>query len=425
MDKREQIIPARFDYKDAAAGLRAIEESGQVAGDLGQAADEASARFRKAHESVQSALQEFVRLGRSLQLAPGHEPGPTAGAIAANDAGRGAATRLSPAEWLGSQAELAGEAGVRRSTLGMASADEQAGGLPQGSPGLAEAREIRSQGDNGRSSQVSGRGSRGIASDAQLPTAGGTPGSSGAPPEGDILLRAIEGAKYRGFGGELGMEGDNGRSGSAGPFADRLKRPGAPGQDLEAFQRKGEILADIRLRQGLAGGVGDPGTRPGQSGQPDRVPQGAIAGYVEWRTGDREDSRDRVAAAQRAGTVTAVAHQRDRQALRGETEAWNRSGGPSGSPDPREGIRRTRASSPFAAPVDESLPHDRTMQPSREMGGVSPRGLEPGARLGGLSTGVIERLLREQNELIRQDLQRNSHPPIAAPPPMRGGGVRM
>src|SRR5947209_7836829 len=146
MDKREQIVPARFDYKDAAAGLRAIEESGQVAGDLGQAADAASARFRKAHESVQSALQEFVRLGRSLQQAPGHEPGPTAGANDANDAGGGAATRLSPAEWLGSRVELDGEAGVRRSALGMASADEQAGGLPQGSPGIAAAREIRSQG---------------------------------------------------------------------------------------------------------------------------------------------------------------------------------------------------------------------------------------------------------------------------------------
>jgi hypothetical protein len=425
MDKREQIVPARFDYKDAAAGLRAIEESGQVAGDLGQAADAASARFRKAHESVQSALQEFLRLGRALQQAPGQDPRPAAGGSAVNVMGEGAATRLPSAEWLGSREELLGDTGVRRKDLGKGSADEQAGGPPHGSPGLAEAREILSRRGAELSGRIPGRGGWGIAADAQLSTAGGPPGPSGAPPDGDILLRAIEEDRDRGLGGAFSLGEDHGRSESAGPFSDRLQRPGAPGQDLGAFQRNGGILANIRPRQGLAGGLGDAGTQTGGSGQPDRLAQEAIASYVEWMTGDREDSPDRVAAAQRVSTAEADAQQRDRQALREATEDWQRSGGPAGSLDPREGIRRTRTSSPIVAAVDELLPQDRTIQPSREMAGGSPGGWDPVARLGGFSTGVIERLLREQNELIRQDIQRNSHPPIAAPPPMRGGGVRM
>lgn len=425
MDKREQIVPARFDYRDAVAGLRAIEESGQVAGDLGQAADAASARFRKAHESVGSALREFLRLGRALQQAPGHEPTQAAGVSAANEMGEGVAMRIPPAEWLGSRDELPGDTGIRRKRLGTGSADEQAGGQPHGSLDLAGAIGILSRRGAELSGPASGRDARGIAAAAQLSTAGGPPGPGGALPEGDLRLRAIEEAKSRGLGGQSGPGEDHGRSESVGPFVKGLQRPGAPGQELEAFRQKGRILEDIRLRQGVAGGQGDAGSQGSGSGQPDRVAKEAIPGYTEWMTGDREDSPDRVAAAQRVGTAAAEAQGRDRQALREATEAWHRSGGPAGSLDPREEIRRTRASSPIAAHVDEALPQGRTIQPSPEMGGGSTGGWDPGARLGGSSTGVIERLLREQNELIRQDIQRNSHPPIAAPPPMRGGGVRM
>jgi hypothetical protein len=216
-----------------------------------------------------------------------------------------------------------------------------------------------------------------------------------------------------------------GRAESSGPFADRRQQPGASGQDLEAFQRQGEILADIRLRQGSAGGLGDAGNPPGGSGQPERMAREALAGYAEWMTGDREDTRDRIAAAQRAGTPASGAQRSDEQALPEATDAWHRSGPSFGSLDPREGIRRTRASSPIAAPVDESLAQDRATPPSREMAGASPGGWDTGAQLSGSSTGVIERLLKEQNDLIRQDLRRTASPPIAAPPPMRGGGVRM
>jgi hypothetical protein len=423
MDKSEQIVPARFDYQDAVAGLRAIEESGHVAGDLGQAADAASARFRKAHESVQSARQEFLHLGRALQQAPGHGPRPTTGQPAANETGDGATTRLPPAEWLGSRAEIPADAGARRAGLGTGSTNEQAGAGPHGHMAVAAEREILRRGAE-PSDWFPGRGGRGIPADAPLPTAGDLPGPGGAP-EGDIVLRAIEEARNRGLGGDSGPADDMGRSESSGPFADRRQQPGASGQDLDAFQRQGEILADIRLRQGFAGGLGDAGARTGGSGQPERMAREALAGYVEWMTGDREVSRDRVAAAQHIGTPEAGAQRRDQEALPEATDARHRSGPRPGSLDPREGIRRTRASSPIAAPVDESIAPDRATPPSREMPGASPGEWDAGARLGSSSTDVIVRLLREQNELIRQDLRRTANPPIAAPPPMRGGGARM
>jgi hypothetical protein len=37
----------------------------------------------------------------------------------------------------------------------------------------------------------------------------------------------------------------------------------------------------------------------------------ALAGYAEWMTGDREDTRDRIAAAQRTGTPASGAQRRE------------------------------------------------------------------------------------------------------------------
>ena len=115
----------------------------------------------------------------------------------------------------------------------------------------------------------------------------------------------------------------------------------------------------------------------------------------------------------------------DTPAIPEGAEAWPNSERPSEGFDPREGTRRVRVASPFAVPVDDSFAAGRAMPPVRERAGNSPGERDPEARFGGASTGVIERLLREQNELIRQDLQRNANRPIAAPPPLRGGGMRM
>ena len=113
MDNRKLIIPDRFDHKDAVAGLKAIEQSGQVAGDLGHAADTASARFRKAHDSIKSASQSYLELRRTLQGVTDHEERPTADGLVANEAGQGGGTNLTPKEWRGSGDEIRSQAGAR------------------------------------------------------------------------------------------------------------------------------------------------------------------------------------------------------------------------------------------------------------------------------------------------------------------------
>jgi hypothetical protein len=108
-----------------------------------------------------------------------------------------------------------------------------------------------------------------------------------------------------------------------------------------------------------------------------------------------------------------------------QTESRHEIGGFPDGFDPREGIRRINASFPIPASAIEWMTREQPMQPSWTGAGISPGSRDTEARIGGGSIGVIERLLREQNDLIRQDTQRNMSPPIAAPPPMRGGGIRM
>src|SRR5262245_59354805 len=126
MEKRYLIIPARFDSKDAAAGVRAIEESGHADGDLGQAADAASARFRKAHESVRAAAQEHLRLRQSLQQAAASEVPPTSGATVARTG-----VESPPSEWLESTDGLLA-AGTRRAGREGGPSGEPLGGPQQG-----------------------------------------------------------------------------------------------------------------------------------------------------------------------------------------------------------------------------------------------------------------------------------------------------
>ena len=71
--------PGPIRSRGAVAGLRAIEQGGHAADGLGHAADAASARFRKAHESVKSALQQFPDLSQTLRQASGQGLRPATG----------------------------------------------------------------------------------------------------------------------------------------------------------------------------------------------------------------------------------------------------------------------------------------------------------------------------------------------------------
>jgi hypothetical protein len=402
MGKHELIVPARFDAKDAVAGLRAIEESSHVAGDLGQAADAASAQFRKAHDSVRSALQEFSDLGRTLQQSTDPAVRPPAAGLAANDAGAGAEARLAPAEWLESRGELRNNLGARLGNPGANPTGAQAGRLPDGSSPLVKPNGILPRPGADLSDPLAEHDDRVTQAERDPSAAGGSWEQRSAA---EVLTRAVEEASRRGFGGGPGPGDGMGRSEEAGTLAAVRSLPGSG-------------------RQGGAAAA-----EPGEFGRSQRMAPGALADYGEWRTADRAAGPDGIAAARRAGPAAADRAagepRRDIRDPRDEIEAWHGSGEMPDGFDPREGIRRARAPFPIAAPAGESLAQERAMQPMWRGAGIPSGGRDSEARIGGGATDAIERLLREQNDLIKQDIQRNASPPIAAPPPLRGGGIRM
>jgi hypothetical protein len=429
MSKREPIIPSRFDSRDAVAGLKAIEQSSQAAGDLGQAADAASTRFRKAHESVQSAMQDYDVLRRTLQQNPSQDISPTSGGLAADEAIGGIAARFPAGDWLESQEGLRGAAGARLGGLAASQSDEQAGRPPQGWPALSNARGMFSQQGAELSDSRPEDDHRGTLARTNLPIAGSPAGPADQSPEGSLglessspILLGRTGTPPGGLGTSTAIAPDErtGQSRRESPASDSMTG------DLDMSG----ILADVWRRQVSVQGSADPGGGDlGGFGRPERMAREAVADYVGWMTGDGDGGRNRVAATRRDGAGTADgaagAQQRDPQALQGAAGAWNNVGGLAEGLDPREAIWRARASAPGAARVDDAAIEGQTMQPGRRRAGSSPGEWDSEARSGVASTGAIERLLREQNELMRQDLHQNANSPLAAPPPLRGGGIRM
>ena len=166
------------------------------------------------------------------------------------------------------------------------------------------------------------------------------------------------------------------------------------------------MLGDVRDGPGFGQGPGPLGVEPGETG--------LLAATARAAT--------RIVGASAADGEAGVQH----RGLQQEAEARLANGGNAEGFDPREGLRRIRTTFPMAVPADEPLAEGPAARSMRGGPGASPGAWEPGAGLGGAAIGgTIERLLREQNELIKQDIQRNANPPIAAPPPMRGGGLRM
>lgn len=405
MENRELIIPARFDSKDAAAGLRAIEESGHAADDLGRAADAASARFRKAHESVQASAQDYLRLRQSLRHAAANEATPTAGAT---DVRAGAESP--PSEWLESAAGLLA-AGARRGGREDGPSGEPLEGSQQGPSPLAKM--------GGPAPRQGGAwtGADPLTSASAGPVQGDW---------GEIPLRAMGGARDSGPGGAPdpgdGLAFHEVARNAPNPLQNPTARSDEPSASLDG---RG-ILARIRGRQGSVEDVDDPGAGAGRAG---RMAREAVSDYREWMTGGRDGSRGGVAIERSVGPIIpdgeAGMRSPGMEPIRGGGEARQ---GVAMSPegwDLLEGIRRARAASPAAPSLAGSPVVGPAMGHAWDRNETAPGGHGSESRFGGASTDVIERLLREQNDLIRQDLQRNAHPPIAAPPPLRGGGIRM
>lgn len=240
-------------------------------------------------------------------------------------------------------------------------------------------------------------------------------GVAGIRPGGEFGSSAAAGEWSREpGGGSAPFEGAN-RPEADGDGANPLRRAGTQGGDFEAFLDRMGAFAELRQGGNLSGGVGGPVEEPGASDRAGRTAQGAAADYLR---GMSDGSRDGAWAA-RPGVPGS-----DSSASRGVLDAPQDVGGPAEGSDPREAIWRTRASSPGLA-ADPSPADEPAMRSARGWSASPSGGHDPESRSGAVSTEAIERLLREQNEMIRQDLQRNVAVPIAAPPPMRGGGLRM
>lgn len=410
MENRELIIPARFDSKDAAAGLRAIEESGHAADDLGQAAAAASAQFRKAHESVQAAAQEYLRLTRSVRQAAATDAPSAAGGLAAGEAVARTGAGSLPGEWLESTDGLLA-AGARRGGREDGQSSEPGGESRPAVPPFAKMGGLNLQ-------------QGGASMGADLPT-----GASVGPGQGgwsEISPRGIGESMDRGPGGASGPGDGPARPEVARNTANPLQNPAERGDDTQAFLAGREILSQVRGSQGSVKDADDPGAGASRGG---RIPREAASDYLEWVTGGHDGSRGGAginrSVAPTVPDVEAGMRSTGIEPMRGEVEARQRVAMSPGGFDLLEGIRRARVAPPPAPAPDGSPADGPAMRRERGWASASSGEQGLGSRFGGASTDAIERLLREQNELIRQDLQRNAHPPIAAPPPMRGGGIRM
>lgn len=399
------IIPVRLQSRDAAAGLRSIEESGQ-------AADAASGRFRKAYESLTAASQEYLRLRRALRDVPAQEAGLTVGP-ATGDALLGAREKALLEGWPGS--------GEGPRTI------EARLGDPAARPAVGSDQVFLRPTDFGEPTSPQG------ANRAQLLTDAGS-----RDRQGDALGTPAVGLIEQIDGRPLSTAGSWDRSSRGGRASEESARPATPsplirrgptGSDLGASLEGGEAFAEILGRPGPASGVDIVGQGPNEAGRGGWMGRGASVDYQAWSTGELDGGRD-----------AATAGQPDRPLARVGAEGGWGDGGPT-LPDRAEARHdgmilsqhfalrdktwKNPISSPIASASNDPATDGHSTRPDRGSYSTPSRNWGPEAGFGASATSVIERLLREQNDLIRQDLQRDAGRPIAAPPPMRGGGIRM
>ncbi|MHB1561850.1 MAG: hypothetical protein ACYC61_30745, partial [Isosphaeraceae bacterium] len=149
--------------------------------------------------------------------------------------------------------------------------------------------------------------------------------------------------------------------------------------------------------------------------------RGLAPDLAGWKGGSGRSVSTRPAS---PGATNPAAPDRRSPAIALDDEAAAGRGFSGADIDAWEAIRRMRTAVPLSGPV-AGCSSDGPSGWSRPSSS-SPGGREASFQAGGGASGsVIERLLREQNEMIRQDAQRAASPPISAPPPFRGGGLRM
>lgn len=397
MDKHTWVIPARFDHKDAAAGLKAIEQSGRTAEDLGHAADSASDRFRRAHKAVQSATRGYLELQRALGSSGDGGPDQS-DTYSASPSGPRLAANVRPEDWSEPTDVVRGRAGVRPGGNASHPTDDLPTARPaEGHPFAMPARQA-------------------------TPTASGAADGWSADRHDPRATLPID----RGPGRVSGLTDDVRRFGPAGYTPDSPRGRPVPGVDMGSLLSDGPGLPSAGGRRVADLGPAAVADGPCRERPPASSSRGAPA--VLPPLFDRDPSSDPPSLAEfRSPDVLGSTRSipRDRSSSRDDVPARLGDEGVLEGFDPRGSARRMRAPFPVGPQADGSLA-DGLPAWQRAETGPADRQRTAGSQQGGLVQGsVIERLLREQNELIRQDMHRNTSPPLAAPPPLRGGGIRM
>ena len=394
MENHEWIAPTRFQSRDAVAGLRSIEEEVPDVDDLGQAVSTSSTRFRQAHESIASASRQHARLQSAIR-----ESGPVAENLFAGSVFDGfSKMRLNSVEFARSRESWNG--GSLQSTPGPAD---------QG-VGQEIARRSEPSGDRPASDPVS-RNALGALTGMPIIDHRGRsdsrPENHPRSPSADVSPDPITVESH--IPGDGPLSSNNGVS-----HAGRLGLINHQGTSLLGDQA---TLTRIHARPDSA--IEDEGSGSGKTKSERSVPmnQRSLSDFQAWKSGSL--IRD----------ATPTSHP-DRALIPIDPEASRMTGGMAFPAAPITGL-----SPPGIATnkMTRSLTSPSSLAPSAAGQWISPpratdsspivdRGSESGF---GASNGTIERLLREQNDLIRQDLQRDASRPIAAPPPLRNSGIRM
>ncbi len=400
MDQHDPIIPARFNHRDAAAGLRSLEQTGEHADALAHAADSAAARFQRAREAIGAASRGYLDLGQSTRSVGVDDPDePASGAGEPRDA-----VGLRP-----------GPAGSRSSNHETSSPGEP--GDPQRPGHLI---------NPGGRATMAPRGIEPASADRTPRPEGSSASPSAAESASRDSARSVEEAAGRGDRGNLGLADAAARSRRPGAMPEGS--PHRTGADCDpgglSGRRGNPAVADERNEDFSASTEPDPATmlsRP--ASPPARTSSPDLAGSTneEGRPGREQLFNSRSVA----GTPVAGVPGRGSRALGLEDDSLAGPGAPGADFDAGEAIRKMRSASPASASLAS-----RPAEASASWGQAASAGPSGGRDTmfpsGGPSSGtVIERLLREQNEMIRQDAQRSASPPISAPPPLRGGGLRM
>jgi hypothetical protein len=263
-------------------------------------------------------------------------------------------------------------------------------------------------------------------------------------------LRATQEMQNKGTGAEFGVTRDMDKMTAVESFARNIegRRQGFMAQgmseeradnEVQALLQNKNIAADMREARGLVRGFGGQGVRLGgfdryRKIQADVGPSYEADKAAEYRASEngqqaQRDANQAVAEAKAGGRGVRIAE------LRQEAETQLTNEGRFENPTLDDMTARKAVEVIGGASVRDQLINERAIANTKKMVGHQDtigdrmRNAAADPALTNTQTNQeILALLREQNQIMKADAQRNAQqarPPLVVPPPQRGGGARM